>query len=120
MDPIIFAQLLIAAGIYNVWLVRYSLATEYRGGGAESLPQEFEEYGLPAWAVPVVGALKIAFATMLLVGVWFPVLTRPAAIGIAVLMAGALGAHARVGDPVKRHLPAFAVLLLALVVALGA
>ena len=55
---------------------------------------------------------------MLIVGVWVPHLTVPAAGGMAALMLGAVLMHAKVKDPVKKTLPAFTMLVLSLLVAL--
>jgi hypothetical protein len=76
-------------------------------------------YGLPAWSFFVVGALKIAFAILLILGVWLSPLTDPAAIGIAILMAAAVLMHAKVRDPVRKAVPAAVTLVCALVVVLA-
>ena len=67
----------------------------------------------------VVGGLKILFALSLLVGFWLPELIRPAAIGMAILMLGAVGMHIKVGDAWKKAAPAAFVLILSLVVAIS-
>lgn len=38
---VILGQVLLALGIYSVWLVRYDKATPFRGRGATSLSDEF-------------------------------------------------------------------------------
>ncbi len=43
------AQLIIALGILNVWLLRFNKATSYRGGAAKNMTEEFATYGLPVW-----------------------------------------------------------------------
>lgn len=110
-------QIIIALGIFNVWILRYGKPTSWRGGDAKSMREEFEVYGLPVWFMRVIGTLKLLFATLLIAGVWFPVLTTPAALGLAVLMLGAVAMHIKVKDPLKRSLPAFSVLVLCLFVA---
>lgn len=107
-------QILIALGIYNVWLLRSGKATEWRGGDATSMKEEFAVYGLPSWFVYVVGGLKLLLATALLAGIWFPALVDPAALGMAVLMVGAIAMHIKVSDPLKRSLPALTLLVLSL------
>ena len=111
------AQVVIVLGILNVWLVRFGTETEWRGGTAKNMTEEFQVYGLPKWFVGVVGFLKVLCAALLVVGIWVPVLTRPAAGGLAVLMLGAIAMHVKVKDPLKRSLPAFTMLVLCLVVA---
>jgi uncharacterized membrane protein YphA (DoxX/SURF4 family) len=81
--------------------------------------EEFAVYGLPVWLLGVVGFLKVLFATMLIVGVLYPPLTRPAAVGLAVLMLGAVSMHLKVGDPVLKSLPALSMLALCSLVALA-
>ncbi len=78
--------------------------------------EEFAAYGLPAWSVGVVGFLKVTLAILLLVGIWLPVVTRPAAIGIAALMLGAVSMHMKVRDPMKKSLPALTLLGLSCIV----
>jgi uncharacterized membrane protein YphA (DoxX/SURF4 family) len=80
--------------------------------------EEFKVYGLPPWFLGVIGFLKILFAVSLIAGIWLPVVTRPAAIGMAVLMLGAISMHFKVKDPLQRSLPASIMLLLSLAVAL--
>lgn len=106
-------QLVLALGLLNVWLLRASRSTAYRGGDADSLRAEFAAYGLPSWFFALVGFLKVGSALALLGGVWFPALTIPAATVVLVLMVGALAMHARVRDPLVKSLPAFAMLLMA-------
>ena len=66
-----------------------------------------------------IGAAKLLLAAMLIAGIWIPQLTLPAAVGIAVLMAGAIAMHVKVKDPMQRSLPAFAMLLMSTVVAVA-
>ncbi|UCG32126.1 MAG: DoxX family protein [Phycisphaerales bacterium] len=82
------------------------------------MKEEFAVYGLPGWFMVAVGILKLSFATLLLSGVWLPVLTTPGAIGMAVLMAGAVTMHLKVGDPLMKALPSVTLLVLSFVVAI--
>ena len=81
--------------------------------------EEFAAYGLPRWLIWLVGFFKISFATFLVVGLWVPSFARPAALGIAVLIMGAVAMHLRVSDPWKRALPASSLFVLALIVAVS-
>ncbi len=112
-------QVVIAVAIFSVWLLRYGKATDYRGGNARSLKEEFAVYGLPVWFMGVVGFLKLLFAVLLIAGIWFAPLTRPAAAGMAMLMLGAVSMHVKVKDPLKKALPALGMLVLCLIVALA-
>lgn len=115
--PVKLAQVVIAAGIYNVWLVRPNRATPFRGRGAKDLRAEFAAYGLPPWVMSTVGAFKLGSATLLLLGLRYPALTRPAALGMAALMAGAVSMHVKVKDPLERAVPALTMLALSALVA---
>jgi len=110
-------QVIIALGIFNVWILRFGKSTAWRGGAAQNMKEEFQVYGLPGWAVGVIGFLKLLFAASLIAGIWVPTLTQPAAIGLAILMLGAVLMHIKVKDPLKKSLPAFSVLVLCLIVA---
>jgi hypothetical protein len=112
-------QVVIAVTIFNVWLLRYGKATNYRGGNARSLKEEFAVYGLPGWFMGVVGFLKLLFALLLIAGIWLSPLTKPAAAGMAVLMLGAVSMHVKVKDPLTRALPALGMLVLCLIVAVA-
>ena len=115
----IVLQLIVAIGIYNVWLVRFGKSTKWRGGSATDMKSEFEAYGMPHWFMMVIGFTKVTLATLLIVGIWFPILVGPAALGLTSLMLGAIGMHIKVKDPVQKSLPAAALLVLSLLVAFG-
>ena len=61
--------------------------------------------------------LKVLLALSLLVSFWRPELMRPAAIGMAILMLGAVGMHIKIGDAFKKTIPALSVLILSWLVA---
>ncbi len=111
-------QIVIALGLLNVWLLRFNKSTDWRGGEAANMKEEFAAYGLPPWFMVLVGFLKISFAILLIVGLWVPAVTMPAAVGIAVLMLGAILMHIKVKDPLKRTLPAASLFILSLLVAI--
>jgi uncharacterized membrane protein YphA (DoxX/SURF4 family) len=118
LETILIAlQIIIALGIFNVWILRFSKSSSWRGGKAKNMKEEFRVYGLPSWFVGVVGFLKVLFALMLIVGLWMPELVQPAAIGIAVLMLGAIVMHTKVKDPLIKSLPAFSLLVLSALIA---
>jgi len=103
-------QVIVALGLLNVWLLHFRQHTAYRGGNAGSMKDEFAVYGMPQWSVYVVGALKVGVAICLLAGLWLPALILPSSLILCVLMAGAVAMHAKVHDPVKKSLPALAML----------
>ena len=114
---VLVAQVVIALGIFNVWILRFGKATSYRGGAATNMREEFAAYGLPPAAVYVIGGLKLILAACLVAAIWVPELRQPAAIGMAALMLGALGMHAKVKDPPMKSLPAAVMLALSVFVA---
>jgi hypothetical protein len=108
----IIIQTIVALGLLNVWLLRFNRPTPFRGGGARSMPEEFEAYGLPKWLLWTVGVLKVSSAVCLVAGIWVEVLVMPAAAFITALMLGAIAMHLKVHDPVIKSVPAGAVLAL--------
>lgn len=112
----IIVQIVIALGIINVWLLRSDKATNWRGGNATNMQEEFAVYGLPTWSVTVIGGLKLLLAAALLLGIAFPALTIPAAVGMTVLMLGAIAMHFKVKDALTKSVPAFSMLALLLIV----
>lgn len=113
------AQIVIALGIFNVWLIRFKRPTEFRGGSAQNMREEFAAYGMPAAMMWIIGGLKITLAVALVAGIWWHALVRPAAIGMGVLMVGAIAMHLKVRDPATRSLPAAGMLALSMVAALA-
>lgn len=115
----IIAQVVIALGIFNVWLVRRDRPTPYRPDGAENMAEEFRRYGLPDWVRTAVGITKVSLAALLLVGILFTPVAVGAATLMALLMVSAVAAHIRVGDPLVKAMPAFLMLTLSAIVVLG-
>ena len=105
-------QLVISVGLINVWLFRFSKVTDYRGGDANNMKEEFHAYGLPAWLMYVVGFLKIAIAIMLIVSIWIKELLQYNLWLLSVLMFGAVLMHLKVKDPIKKSYPALSILFM--------
>lgn len=118
MEYVIIAlQLIVGLSLINVWLVQPKKETPYRGGDATTIFEEFQVYGLPLWSVYVIGAIKVLLGILLIAGIWFPVLTFPAAIGLAILLAGSISMHFRISDPLMKSFPAALFMTLCLVIA---
>lgn len=111
-------QIIVAAGLLNVWLLRNGKSTSYRGGQATNLKDEFAAYGLPSWVYFVVGGLKISSAAVLVAGLWIPSLAHIASIVVIFLMLGALGMHIKIKDPIKKSVPALLMLAMGIGIAL--
>ena len=116
-NTVLIAQLILSLGIFNVWLIRQGKPSPWRGGNADNLNAEFKTYGLPIWFKNLIHVLKVGLAIVLIAGIWFPVVTKPAAVGIALLMLGAIAMHLKVRDPLKKSVPATGMLLLASAIA---
>ena len=112
----LFLQLIIAVGLFNVWLFRASKSTPYRGGSAKSMREEFVVYGLPAIVMYVVGALKVFIALSMIAGIWLPVLVQPAAAVLTLLMLGAFTMHLKVKDPLVKSIPSLLMLGMAIAI----
>jgi uncharacterized membrane protein len=70
--------------------------------------------GVKESQIPVLGALELAGALGLLVGIWVPLLGQAAAVGLAIYFAGAVIGHVRAGHDFKQIIPATVLLVVAL------
>ena len=110
-------QLTIALVIMAVWLVRPKMETSYRAGNATNIFEEFEVYGLPNWSVYLVGGIKLSLAILLIVGIWYSSVVQYAALGMGILMAGAIICHLKTReDPLSRATPASLMLVMCIIV----
>jgi hypothetical protein len=103
------AQLVIAISVGYVWIFRF-----------DNIIKEFKQYGLSDLTRNIVGASKIALATLLITGIWFPALVFMPALLMAFLMVCAQFFHFKVKNPWFKHLPSLFLLALSLFVALSA
>jgi len=103
---IIVLKVIVAASLLNVWLIQYNKPTQWRGGNAKTIIQEFKAYGLPVWLCFVVGFLKVSLAIMLIASIWYPDLEHVAVIGLAILLTGSILMHIKISDPMKKSFPA--------------
>ena len=103
---VILAQLIVALSIVVVWVFRF-----------DNIVKEFKQYGLPDLVRTMVGAAKIALATLLIAGIWYPDLVVVPALLMAFLMLCAQIAHIKVRNPWHKHVPSFLLLLLSLFIA---
>ncbi|QLG46921.1 DoxX family protein [Costertonia aggregata] len=109
---VIALQLIVGISILNVWLVQNKKPTQWRGGDAKTIQEEFKVYGLPAWSCYVVGFLKVVLAIGLITAIWVPMLLGPSALGLAILLSGSVLMHIKINDPIKKSFPALLFLLL--------
>ncbi len=103
------AQVAIALSVMFVWVTRLS-----------NVEREFREYHLPDLVRNLVGVTKIAAATLLVAGLWFPALVFPAAVTMGAFMLCAQYFHFKVRHPVAKYLPSFVLLVMCVYVAMSA
>lgn len=105
-DALICLQVLVAAAIFFVWVVRY-----------DNIVVEFKHFGLPDWLRDGIGTIKLAFAVLLIIGIQRPSLAVIANVGIAILMAAAFATHLKVKNPVIKMLPSLTLMVLSIALA---
>ena len=112
MTLLMILQLIISIGLINVWLFRFNKTTEYRGGSAKNMKEEFIAYGLPEWSMYFVGFVKVAIAIMLIISIWVEELLLYNLIVLAALMIAAVFMHLKLKDPIKKSYPALSILFM--------
>jgi hypothetical protein len=112
----IIIKLAVGISILNVWLFNRNKSTPWRTKNADNMKEEFAAYGLSYTAMIMVGTLKCLFAVLLMVSIFYQGVEWVGAAGIAILMAGAISMHFKMGDPIKKSLPAAIFLVLSLLV----
>jgi len=103
---VIIAQIVLALSVAYVWIFRF-----------DNIVLEFKQYGLPDLIRNLVGASKIALATLLIAGIWYPGLVLYSALSMAFLMICAQLAHFKVKNPISKHIPSFILLIISLFIA---
>jgi len=103
---VVIAQIVLALSVAYVWIFRF-----------DNIVLEFKQYGLPDLIRNLVGASKIALATLLIAGIWYPGLVLYSALSMAFLMICAQLAHFKVKNPISKHIPSFILLLISLFIA---
>jgi fatty acid desaturase len=99
----ILAQLIIAVSIIYVWVFRF-----------DNIIVEFKQYELSDFVRSAVGAAKIILATLIVTGIWFPVLVFIPSVLMGLLMLSAQYFHFKVKNPLSKFAPSFLLLLLCL------
>tara|TARA_B100000787_G_C16047826_1_gene229851 strand:- start:152 stop:496 length:345 start_codon:yes stop_codon:yes gene_type:complete len=102
----ILAQLIIAISILIVWVFRF-----------DNIVVEFKQYDISDLVRSMVGASKIALATLLVVGIFYKEVVFISALLMAFLMVCAQIAHIKVKNPLSKYIPSFLLLILSLFVA---
>lgn len=101
MNPLFYslAQVVVAVSVLFVWVFRQA-----------NIAGEFQSFGLGDLTRSAVGAFKIALATLLLAGLWFPVLVLASSSLMGLMMVAAQFFHARAGSPWVRRFPSLVLL----------
>jgi tellurite resistance protein TehA-like permease len=102
----IIAQIIVALSIVIVWVFRF-----------HNVEKEFKEYGLSDVIRNIVGATKIALSTLLIAGIWFPVLVPIPSLVMAFLMISAQYFHFKAKHSWQDHLPSLFLLILCIFIA---
>ncbi|MAL65102.1 MAG: hypothetical protein CMF94_03260 [Candidatus Marinimicrobia bacterium] len=90
-------KIISSVAIFFVWVVRY-----------DNIKKEFVEYNLPSWVRDLVGILKLSFAVML--QFTNEEVVKIGALGISVLMFGAVATHLRLKSNFRRYIASVAML----------
>jgi len=98
---LIAAQLFVAISVAFVWIFRYDV-----------IITEFKQFGLNDLTRTFVGASKVAIATLLVTGIWYPSLIPIPAILMGLLMLAAQYFHFKIKNSFIKHLPSFILLIL--------
>jgi hypothetical protein len=111
---------IISIVVLSAWTFKLNQPSVFRGGASGNMSEEFAAYGLDDTIMIGVGIFKVFLAIVLLIGAFkFPKLIKPAALGIALFMVGAVYFHISIGDGILPTLPAASMLLCCLVLVLN-
>ena len=103
---LILAQVTVAISVAFVWTFRF-----------HNVLAEFELFGLNDLTRNLVGVSKIALATLLLAGIWYPSLVMVSSLLMGCFMIAAQGFHFKIRNTFIKHLPSFILLLLCVFIA---
>ena len=103
--------LLVSFSVICAWF-KINLASPFRGGGAATMLEEFEAYGLNFNIMVMVGISKVTTAVLLLVGLYFKEkLVVPAATVMGFFMLAAIYFHISINDPIIPTVPSTLMLI---------
>ena len=115
-----YLSLIVSIVVLSAWSFQLNRPSVFRGGDSSNMSEEFAAYGLTDFTMIVVGFFKITLALLLLIGgIKFHKLIRPAAAGMALFMLGAVYFHISIGDGIVPILPSAFMLLSCLILTLN-
>lgn len=102
MNILLFlSQIVVSIAVFYVWIFRY-----------EVIIKEFKQFELSDLTRTSVGAAKVALATLILAGLWYPELIQIPAICMGLFMLSAQYFHFKIKNPFIKHMPSLVFLLL--------
>ena len=111
-----FLQLFIGVSIMVIWIARTTVASSYRVGAAQTLSEEFTEAGLTEGVYQVMRVFKPIFAFLLVIGIVYDPFFIPCMTFTTLAMLGAVVAHIKVKDEIKKMVPAITLLVFCFIV----
>jgi hypothetical protein len=102
------AQMVLALSVAYVWIFRY-----------DNVVKEFRQFGLNDLTRNFVGTTKIALATLLLAGIWYPSLVQIPSLLMGLFMISAQYFHFKIKNPFIKHLPSLILLILSAIIAIS-
>lgn len=101
-------QITLGLSVAYVWVFRF-----------HNVVAEFKQFGLSDLTRNMVGASKIALATLLIAGIWYSSLVQISAVIMGLFMIGAQYFHFQIKNPFIKRLPSLILLILSAIIALG-
>ena len=111
-----YLQLIIGISIMVIWIFRTTVASSYRVGAAQTLSEEFIEAGFTEGVYQVMRILKPIFAFLLVIGIVYQPFFIPCMTFTTLAMIGAVYAHVKVKDEIRKMIPAITLLMFCLIV----
>ncbi len=106
---LILIQLTLGLSVAYVWTFRYF-----------NVVKEFSLFGLSDLTRNLVGVSKIALATLIIAGIWYPSLVQIPAALMGLFMVAAQYFHFSVKNPLVKHIPSLLLLALSAILAWSA
>ncbi len=106
---LILIQLTLGLSVAYVWTFRYF-----------NVVKEFSLFGLSDLTRNLVGVSKVALATLIIAGIWYPSLVQIPAALMGLFMVAAQYFHFSVKNPLVKHIPSLILLALSAILAWSA
>jgi hypothetical protein len=106
---LILIQLTLGLSVAYVWTFRYF-----------NVVKEFTLFGLSDLTRNLVGVSKVALATLIITGIWYPSLVQIPAVLMGLFMVAAQYFHFSVKNPLVKHIPSLILLALSAILAWSA